>query len=192
MLTSADETGRRGDVPRHVAVVIRGHVDPSTVRDFYLWCDELGVRRVTVCLPDIADRGPYTDAVADLDPPVRTVESGEETGGGDQQDDNRGDPSRYLSYVGGREEIVDGFRRLAADVESGDLSPDEVDADAVVERLAVPGEPDLLVEVSEPVLSDVLVWQTVYSELCYVDELTEDALRECIEDYRERERRYGR
>ena len=187
MLISADETGRRGDVPGHVAAVMRGTVDPSTVRDFYLWCDELGVEKATVCLPDVADREPYADAVADLDPPVRTVEGGE-----DGEGDENADTSRHLSYVGGREEIVDAFRRLAADVESGCLSPDEVDADAVAERLAVPGEPDLLVEVSEPVLSDVLVWQTVYSELCYVNELNEETLRGCVEDYRERERRYGR
>jgi undecaprenyl pyrophosphate synthase len=56
----------------------------------------------------------------------------------------------------------------------------------------VPGEPDLLVEASDDALSDVLVWQTVYSELCRVDELTEEALRRCVEEYGERERRYGR
>ncbi|MFW5984167.1 MAG: undecaprenyl diphosphate synthase family protein [Halobacteria archaeon] len=186
MPTSGSDGDRcHREVPRHVAVVLGRDARPSTVRDFYVWCDELGVQTATVCLPDTADRGVYTEAVADLEPPVRVVE-------GDRDGRDEGADRRVLSYLGGREEIVDAFRRLARDVEKGDLSSEDVDADTVAERLVVPGEPDLLIEVSEFVLSDVLVWQTVYSELCYVDELHKDALRRCIEDYRERDRRYGR
>ena len=185
MLTSGSD-GARGseEVPGHVAAVLRSDADPSAVHDFYIWCDELGVETATLCLPDTVDRDLYAEAVSDLEPPVRVLEPG------DGPEDVTG--ARRLSYVGGREEIVEAFRRLARDVGEGDVSADEVDADAVSERLVVPGEPDLLVDTSDGVLSDVLVWQTVYSELCYVDELTEDALRRCVEDYGERERRYGR
>jgi len=182
MLTrrSGDEDG---EVPKHVAAVLGGDARPSTVRGFYLWCEELGVETATVCLPDAVDRAPYDDAVADLDPPVRAV---------DGPDGDVADAERVLSYLGGREEVADAIRRLARDIDDGNLEADDVDASALEERLAVPGEPDLLVDVSDGVLSDVLVWQTVYSELCYVDELTEDVLRRCVEDYAERERRYGR
>jgi undecaprenyl diphosphate synthase len=179
--SGSDGKRRRERVPEHVAVVLSRGVDSSTVRDFYVWCDGLGVETATVCLTGAVDRGSYRDAVENLEPPVRVVE-GCDGGGG----------RRYLSYLGGREELVDAFRSIARDVEDGELSPDEVDADAVEDRLAVPGEPDLLIEVSDPVLSDVLVWQTVYSELCYVDTLDEESLRGCIEEYGERERRYGR
>lgn len=182
MLTrrSGDEDG---DVPTHVAAVLGGDAEPSKVRGFYVWCEELGVETATVCLPDVVNRAPYDDAVADLDPPVCVV---------DGPDGDVDDAERVLSYLGGREEVVEAFRRLARDVDEGGLEADDIDDAVVEERLAVPGEPDLFVDVSDDVLSDVLVWQTVYSELCYVDELTEDVLRRCVEDYAERERRYGR
>jgi len=169
------------DYPGHVAVVLGSDTSPATVRDFYVWCDELGVEAATVCLPYAADRDVYAEAVADLHPPVRTVD-GTETPEG----------SRFLSYIGGRDELVAAFRRIAEDVDEGRLSSDEIDAEAVEERLALPGEPDLLIEAAGEPLSDALVWQTVYSELCHVEEFDRSALVGCLEDYTERERRYGR
>lgn len=185
MLTSgSDGKERPEDVPQHVAAVLGRGAGPSEVRDFYVWCDELGVEKATLCIPGAADRELYAEAVSELEPSVGVVEPGDGP--------EKVTEERRLSYVGGREEVVEAFRRLAHDVREGQLSPEEVASDTVSERLAVPGEPDLLVEASDDALSDVLVWQTVYSELCRVDELTEEALRRCVEEYGERERRYGR
>ncbi len=180
MLTDSAVDGG-SDYPEHVAAVLGSDAPPETVRDFYVWCDEFGVGTATVCLPDTVDRSPYTEAVADLEPSVRVVE---EVGDADEG-------SRFLSYLGGRDELVGAFRLIAEDASEGRLGSDEVDAEAVEERLAVPGEPDLLIE-SGNALSDVLVWQTVYSELCHVDTLDRSSFVGCLEDYTERERRYGR
>jgi undecaprenyl diphosphate synthase len=171
-------------LPRHVAVVLGSEATATDVCNIYAWCDELGVETTTVCLPDAVDRESYRDAVADLDPPVSV--SGEDPGSESQES------RRYLSYVGGREEVVEAFRRIAEDIEDGRLEPDDVGAEDIERNLAVPEDPDLLIDASGEGLSDVLVWQTVYSELSYVDELDKDAIIDCIEDYEERERRYGR
>jgi undecaprenyl diphosphate synthase len=197
---SGDGERSKGDFPEHVAAGLGDSPEPATVRGFYVWCDELGVSRATVCLPDAVERGRYADAVAGLEPSVRVVD-GRDAGGIRSKDAGRADATdgeadvserRVLSYAGGREEVVGALRGIAEDVEAGEISPDDVDSEGIDERLAVRGEPDLVVETSDGSLSDSLVWQTVYSELCHVEKLDRDALRRCVEDYRERERRYGR
>src|SRR2546423_6132799 len=71
-----------------------------------------------------------------------------------------------LSY-GGRDEIVDAARALAADVKAGRLAPDAVDAAALAARLYAPDmpDPDLLVRTSgEMRVSNFLLWQIAYAE----------------------------
>jgi undecaprenyl diphosphate synthase len=103
-----------------------------------------------------------------------------------------------LSY-GGRDEIAEAARRMAGDVKRGDLRP----ADITKERFAsyldtadIP-DPDLLIRTSgEYRLSNFLLWQMAYTEFHFTDVLwpdfREDQLRKAIEDYRRRERRFGR
>lgn len=170
------------DTPDHVAVVFGNDARTSRVRDFYVWCSELGVETATVCLPGVEDRRVYSEAVEDLEPRVIDgTTSGSESGSG-----------RYMCFMGGREEVTAALRRLAEDVDAGRIDSDDADSEAVEDRLGIPEEPDLLIDVSGDSLSDVLVWQTVYSELCYPDELDRQSLVGCLEDYEERERRYGR
>lgn len=182
----AERRLRRGKVPEHVAVVFGENlaVEPEKLRDFYVWCDEFGVKTATACVPDAGGevRRVIEDAVADLEPPVRT------TDGTERVDET----TRVLSYVGGRDEFVGALKRLAEDVESGEMEADDIGFEEVEERLAVPGEPDLVVDVTDDRLSDVLVWQTVYSELCHVDKFDRSTFVRCLDDYRERDRRFGR
>lgn len=177
---------RRDTTPDHVAVVFGADAEPTKVRDFYVWCEEFGVRRATVCLPgsDEERRSSVEDCLADLEPPVRNTD--------ETDSDILGDNDRFLSYVGGREEVVGTLRRLAEDVESGEAEAAGVDSAAVEDRLEVPGEPDLLIDTTEDRLSDVLIWQTAYSELCYVEEFDRRSFVRCLDEYRERERRFGR
>ena len=179
----AERRLKKGGSPEHVAVVFGGDTAPSTVRDFYVWCDEFGVETATACVSDADEehRRITEEALEDLEPPVRTTE-----------EDPVGDSTRVLSYLGGREELVGVFRSLTKDVESGEVDPDEIDFSEVEDRLAVPGEPDLVIDTTGKTLSDVLVWQTVYSELCETEEFDRTAFIRCLDDYRKRERRFGR
>jgi len=98
-----------------------------------------------------------------------------------------------LNY-GGRAEIVDAARRL---VEEG-VSPEDVDDDALAQRLYAPElpDPDLLIRTSgERRISNFLLWQLAYAELVFVDTLWPDFekghLEEAVVEFRRRERRYG-
>lgn len=102
-----------------------------------------------------------------------------------------------LNY-GGRQELVDAARRVVRDVASGTLSPDEVDEASLAQRLYDPGAPplDLLVRTAgEQRVSNFLLWQLSYAELCTVEtawpEFREDELDAVLAEFGTRERRFG-
>ncbi len=102
-----------------------------------------------------------------------------------------------LSY-GGRAEIVDAVRNLTADVVSGSLAPEDIDAEGIASRLYLPGipDPDLIIRTSgEQRLSNFLLWESAYSEYYFTDVLWPDFRREHLEaafsDYFTRKRRFG-
>ena len=102
-----------------------------------------------------------------------------------------------LSY-GGRQEIVEAARRLAAEVAEGKLTPAQVDEDAFARNLFTVGmpDPDLVIRTSgEMRISNFLLWQCAYAELVFLDVLWPDFGREdfegAITHFHRRERRYG-
>lgn len=102
-----------------------------------------------------------------------------------------------LNY-GGRAEITDAVRSIAADVAHGTLSPAEVDESTVSERLYTVGipDPDLIVRTSgELRISNFLLWQLAYAELYATDILWPDFKRgdllRAVVDFQRRTRRYG-
>jgi len=94
----------------------------------------------------------------------------------------------YVAFnYGGRQEIVDAARAFTGDTE------EEFRA-----HLYAPGmhDPDLLIRTSGEVrISNYLLWQCAYSELHFTDVLWPDFsradLERALEDYAERERRFG-
>jgi undecaprenyl diphosphate synthase len=102
-----------------------------------------------------------------------------------------------LNY-GGRSELVDAFRRLAAEMQRQGLRPDqlgEVDIHRHLYTAHMP-DPDLLIRTSgEMRISNFLLWQIAYTEIFVTGRLWPDFrgihMLEAIEDYQRRERRYG-
>jgi undecaprenyl diphosphate synthase len=98
-----------------------------------------------------------------------------------------------------RSEIVDAFRSLAeAAARNGGLSHLEVDEQMVSDHLYTRGlpDPDLVIRTSgEMRLSNFLLWQLAYAEIYVTSTLWPDfrgvQLLEGIEEYQQRERRYG-
>ncbi len=103
-----------------------------------------------------------------------------------------------LSY-GGQEEIGDAVRRLMHQVARGELDPDSVDEERIGRLLWSAHLPplDLLIRTSgELRLSNFMLWQAAYSELFFTKTLWpdfgEDDLKEALDAFRHRERRFGR
>ena len=102
-----------------------------------------------------------------------------------------------LNY-GGRSELVDAFRHLAARVEQGSLDPGDVDEETVGSTLYTAGipDPDLLIRSSgEMRLSNFLIWQAAYTEFwftpVYWPDFRRQHLYEGIMAYQQRHRRFG-
>ena len=99
---------------------------------------------------------------------------------------------------GGRAEIVDAVRAIAADARDGRLSASRVSEKTLARYLDEPEMPDvdLFIRTSgEQRVSNFLLWQSAYAELAFVDTLWPDFDRRhlwrAIEEYGARERRYG-
>jgi undecaprenyl diphosphate synthase len=103
-----------------------------------------------------------------------------------------------VSY-GAREEIVAAARRIARQVRDGAIAAEDINEDLFSSALMTAGapDPDLLIRTSgEMRLSNFLLWQVAYSELYVTDVLWPDFRRAqflaALDDYRRRERRFGR
>ncbi len=103
-----------------------------------------------------------------------------------------------LNY-GGRREIVMACRHLAAQVQAGQLHPQDIEDQHLSHALetAEVGDPDLLIRTSgEMRLSNFLLWQMAYTELYVTETLWPDfdktAFAQALLDYQKRDRRYGK
>lgn len=102
-----------------------------------------------------------------------------------------------LNY-GSRDEIKRAVQRLAREVKSGNIMPEDITEDAISRHLDTEGipDPDLVIRTSgEQRLSNYLLWQSAYAELYFTDVLWPDfdkkELEKAVEYYKGRERRYG-
>ena len=102
-----------------------------------------------------------------------------------------------LNY-GGRAEIADAAKKIAADCAAGKISPESVNEKMFSEYLYIPDVPDpeLMIRTSgELRLSNFLLWQLSYSEIYVTDVLwpdfNEEEFRKILENYGGRERRFG-
>jgi undecaprenyl diphosphate synthase len=100
---------------------------------------------------------------------------------------------------GGRAELVDAARRIAADAAAGRLKADKVNAKSIQARLYEPEAPDvdLLVRTSgEQRLSNFLLWEAAYAELVFTDVLWPDFrrtdLHAAVAQFQHRNRRFGK
>jgi undecaprenyl diphosphate synthase len=102
-----------------------------------------------------------------------------------------------LNY-GGRSEMVDAFRALAAEMKQKQMSPERIGEEDIHRHLytAHMPDPDLLIRTSgEMRVSNYLLWQIAYAEIFVTERLWPDFrglhLLEAIADFQRRERRYG-
>lgn len=103
-----------------------------------------------------------------------------------------------LSYSA-RWEITNAMRILAEQVKNGELAPEDISESHIDGALTTNGipDPELLIRTSgEQRISNFLLWQSAYTEFCFLDKFWPDFkkqdLFEAILEYQNRERRFGK
>lgn len=99
---------------------------------------------------------------------------------------------------GGRWDIVQAARSLAADVAAGRLAADAIDESLFASRICLADlpPPDLFIRTGgDTRISNFLLWQLAYTELWFTEalwpELDEAMLQRALEEFGGRERRFG-
>jgi undecaprenyl diphosphate synthase len=112
--------------------------------------------------------------------------------------DNREMQLVFAVSYSGRAEIVDAARRLLRDAEQGNVDPEQLDEKRFAAYFYEPElpDPDLLIRTGgEARVSNFLLWQIAYTELCISNvrwpDFRKKHLVEAFRDYQGRERRYG-
>jgi undecaprenyl diphosphate synthase len=185
------------DRPDHVALVIteRDLLEPGaydTLTEFFGWAVDLGAERVTVYVSVLDE-----EAVPTLRRAFDDVEAPREVAVRGPGDEERADaPIRVSMGLGGRDEFAAAVRGVTEEVRAGDLDPEDVTEADIEERLVFPEPPDVVLKTGAERLSDFMIWQSVYSELYFMDLnwrdfRYRDYLR-VVRDFQERQRRFGR
>jgi len=107
----------------------------------------------------------------------------------------------FAMAYGGRAEIVDAARKIAKNVKEKKLQPEDIN-EKVFEKYLYTAylpkqDPDLIIRTSgEERLSGFLLYQSAYSELCFIDvywpEFRRIDLLRAIRTYQKRKRRFGK
>ncbi len=145
-------------------------------------------------LPDLAEQGVRTRFVGRRD--RVSPELQEQMADLEDETAHRDRLSLWIAFdYGGRAEIAEAAKRI---VQAG-LGSDEIDEQVFGKYLYAPElpDPDLLIRTSgELRISNFLLWQLAYSELVFTErrwpEFGPDDLRAAVDEYSERQRRFGR
>ena len=102
-----------------------------------------------------------------------------------------------LSYSS-RWEITEAVKKINAETASGKIKNEDIDESLISSYLSTKGipDPELLIRTSgENRISNFLLWQIAYTELCFTDKLwpeyTKEDFYSALIDYQNRERRFG-
>jgi len=114
------------------------------------------------------------------------------------KNNTRGNLILALSY-GSQKEILNAVKEISEDVKNGKINIEDIDEKLFSEHLYTKDFPDvdLMIRTSGEVrISNFLLWQIAYAEFQFLDilwpDFSKDAFFQCIIDYQNKERRYGK
>ncbi|MCI8833081.1 MAG: isoprenyl transferase [Clostridia bacterium] len=112
--------------------------------------------------------------------------------------DNTGVVFSIALNYGGRKELVRAIKNIALEAKEGKIDIDNINENVISDHLYTIGipDPDLIIRTSNELrLSGFLMWQSVYSELYFIDvnwpDFNEEQLDKAILEYQRRNRRFG-
>lgn len=150
-----------------------------------------------IYLPDLIENNVRIGAIGEMENlPAHTREALQYAM--DRTRDNDGLQLNFALNYGSRHEIVKAMKDILADINSGNLTLDDVNEQQLSKHLYTTGmtDPDLLIRTGgEQRLSNFLLWQLAYTEFWFTDVLwpdfSENEFLRALEDYQKRKRRYG-
>ncbi|MEE9525653.1 MAG: polyprenyl diphosphate synthase [Candidatus Woesearchaeota archaeon] len=103
----------------------------------------------------------------------------------------------FAMAYGGREEIIDGIKKLGRDIEDGKIDVKNLNEKDFEKFLYMDSEPDLIIRTGgDHRTSNFLAWQGVYAEWIFLEktwpEFEKEDLINCLKNYSDRERRFGK
>jgi len=111
---------------------------------------------------------------------------------------NKGLILQIAANYGGRWDVTQAARRLAAAVRNGDLTPEDIDEKVFAQATTLGGlpDPDLFIRTGGDLrISNFLLWHCAYTELYFTPVLWPDfgveAFREAVAEFVTRQRRFG-
>ena len=147
--------------------------------------DELHRRGVRVVF--IGERGDFAAAIRERMARAEALTAG-----------NRALTLNIAAGYGGRWDIARAARQLAEDAVAGRIAPAQIDETLLASRLSLAGQPDpdLFIRTGGDLrISNFLLWQLAYCELWFTEtlwpDLDETVLRQAVDDFCNRERRFG-
>jgi undecaprenyl diphosphate synthase len=112
--------------------------------------------------------------------------------------DNTGMTLCLAINYGSRTEITDAVKKIAAEIQSGKITPDQITESTISSHLYTAGmpDPDLLIRTAgEMRISNYLLWQISYAEFYVTEtfwpEFSIEEFHKSLKDYATRNRRFG-
>ncbi|HLD10753.1 MAG TPA: polyprenyl diphosphate synthase [Candidatus Nanoarchaeia archaeon] len=99
----------------------------------------------------------------------------------------------FCMGYGGRLEIVDAVKNII----KKNYKEKEITEELLTKSMYYQEEPDLIIRTSEQRLSGFLTWHSIYSEILFLPnlfwpEFTKEIFKSCLEEYSNRQRRFGK
>ncbi len=115
------------------------------------------------------------------------------------EDETKHYDSYFVNFAmayGGREEIVDAVKKIGQQIGAGEIKESEITEELIDSNLYSDHKPDLIIRTGgDHRTSNFLIWQSWYSEWFFLQktwpEFEKEDLVSCIEQFVNRERRYG-
>jgi len=185
------------DLPETVALVIteRDLLEKgayATLERFFDLALQFGAEQIIVYVSVLDER-----VVPSIERELDTLRAPRDRAIRVPEDDQPADAPIVISIgLGGKHEFGIAAQSIAESVDSGDLTPEDIDESVVEQELVFPTAPDLVIKTGAERLSDFMIWQSVYSELYFTDvnwqNFRERDYLRALRDYQDRQRRFGR
>lgn len=110
---------------------------------------------------------------------------------------NKGYQVNFAMAYGGREEVIDAVKKIGEQIKEGTLDVNQINQETFAKELYIDSDPDLIIRTGgEKRTSNFLPWQASYAEWIFLDkmwpEFEKEDLVKAVQDYAERERRFGK